>query len=130
MFVKPILSVYRRAAPPALLFVCTYALPGAQSMSPSIRGAAMNRSLGYALVLLAVDACAVRTTSWKEKPKRIAVTNEKEAGPDFLIQGEYVGSVGGEKLGAHVIARGGGRFDVNLLKGGLAGAGWDGKSKV
>jgi hypothetical protein len=66
----------------------------------------------------------------KEKPKRIAVTSEKEAGADFAVQGEYLGEVAGEKTGAHLIARGDGKFDVNLLAGGLAGAGWDGKNKL
>lgn len=66
----------------------------------------------------------------KQKPQRIAVTSAKEAGPDFAIQGEYVGEVGGEKTGAHLIARGDGKFDVNILAGGLAGAGWDGKNQL
>lgn len=64
--------------------------------------------------------------------RRAAFTDPAKAGPDFAVQGEYVGPVqqDGERTtdyGVQIIALGDGKFHAVVYRGGLPGAGWDGK---
>src|SRR6185295_8389563 len=65
--------------------------------------------------------------------KDLALDVEK-AGPDFKVQGEYVGEIttadGKKKYGAHIMALGGGTFRAVYYMGGLPGEGWDGDEKA
>jgi hypothetical protein len=76
--------------------------------------------LGLGL-LLALTANAIS----QEKKKPDVFTDPKEAGPEYLVQGEYVGSVGKDKFGVEVVAKGSGNYIVNFVPGGLRGAGGD-----
>ena len=59
------------------------------------------------------------------KQKRVFL-DPAEAGPDFLIQGEYEGPIGsGSAAGAQVVALGDGKFDIVLFAKGLPGSGAD-----
>ena len=56
--------------------------------------------------------------------KHVAFTDPEKAGPDFQVQGEYVGKIGGElPVGVQVIALGKHEFQGVFHTGGLPGAG-------
>ncbi len=65
---------------------------------------------------------------------KTAYLNEKEAGADFKVQGEYQGDViiDGQlfKFGVQVIALGDGKFTGVGYRGGLPGDGWDGSERI
>ena len=84
------------------------------------------KSSWIALSWLAIAVTAVAQD--KPNPKQ-AFLDGKEAGPDFQLQGEYVGKVGDQSFGAQVIARGTGKFEGVVYPGGLPGAGWDAEKK-
>ena len=78
----------------------------------------------FLLSLSVALCCSTAALAAAPKPKEIIDPEEAKADPDFAIQGEYVGQVDGTKVGAQVIARGNGEFDVVGYKGGLPGDGW------
>ncbi len=84
----------------------------------------VGRLVGLLLVLVFPVGSAAQ-----KKPADV-FTDPEQAGPDFKLQGEYEGDIAGEKYGAQVVALGGGKFDIYFLKGGLPGAGWDGKMRT
>jgi hypothetical protein len=73
-----------------------------------------------------VLATAWATAQRPARPEGPTYTDPKEAGPDFVTQGEYVA----DKFGVQVVALGDGKFQVVVLAGGLPGDGWDGHGRV
>jgi hypothetical protein len=61
--------------------------------------------------------------------KQMAIEVSK-AGPDYAVQGDYLGESGGKPLAAQVIALGGGSFRAVFEPGGFPGEGWDGATRV
>jgi Domain of Unknown Function (DUF1080) len=79
-----------------------------------------------AMLCTSLHAAAQEKDKKTEAKKQANVwTDPADAPIDYQIQGEYKGG----DLGAQVVARGNGKFDVYFLQGGLPGAGWDPKSK-
>jgi hypothetical protein len=92
----------------------------------------MSRWLLGAALVLGLTGLQLEGGDKKQPPKKdqnTAYTDPAKAGPDFAIQGEYEGKLKikdtEEKVGAQVVARGDGKFVLQLYQGGLPGAGWD-----
>ncbi|MGV3722486.1 MAG: 3-keto-disaccharide hydrolase [Actinomycetota bacterium] len=86
------------------------------------------------LLRIAVGAGLICGLGWAGRPCAApapeAFTDPAKAGPEYALQGEFVGTLGEKKLGAQVIALGSGAFQAAFHHGGLPGAGWDGKARV
>ncbi len=95
------------------------------------RKAGVRMAMGTILGLVAVLAIAGAALAGGQKNP--AYTDPAQAGPDFAIQGEYLGQIetdmGVLTVGVQVIALGEGKFRAVGYLGGLPGAGWDGKEK-
>lgn len=85
--------------------------------------------LSIALPLVAAPKPKAKKPPQKKmgKPGIIEVA---KAGPDFAVQGEYVGKKAGTPFGAQVIALGAGAFQAVFYEGGLPGAGWNGRARI
>jgi len=80
------------------------------------------------LFLLSLLPCGFACAAG-DRQREITDPAEAAKDPDFAVQGEYIGEglwSDGEnvKVGAQVIARGNGQFDVVATRGGLPGDGW------
>ncbi|MHC4404314.1 MAG: 3-keto-disaccharide hydrolase [Planctomycetota bacterium] len=86
----------------------------------------MARTTQFLLMTTLVSTLACSVSAAR---KEVYKPDEAKADPDFAFQGEYLGTGvlydGTEgKIGAQVIARGEGQFEIYLLAGGLPGEGW------
>jgi hypothetical protein len=87
-------------------------------------------TLALALGLLAGAAWSPAADEPKKEKGVWTDPNDPTLPPDFKIQGEYAGELGGGKLGCQVIALGNGAFQAVVYPGGLPGDGWDGQNKI
>lgn len=83
------------------------------------------------ILITAVLILFCTLTLQAERKDKTAYLTEEAAGPDYQIQGEYVGKMDDKlNIGGQVIARGNGEFEAVIYTGGLPGAGWTENVKV
>ena len=91
----------------------------------------ISRAIGQVLALGLLSAAAVFAA---DKPEKKVFLDPKQAGVDFMLQGEYSGDItttdGMSKIGVQVIALGDGKFRAVGYPGGLPGDDWSGENKV
>lgn len=77
-------------------------------------------------LLVCSGSLSQQTLAWQDHHGN-AITDVKEAGADYQIQGEYLGTSSDESttVGAQIVARGDGKFAGRFYIGGLPGKGWD-----
>jgi hypothetical protein len=89
--------------------------------------------LGFTLLAAPAQTGDKKTEKKGEKKKEVWTDASDPSLPaDFKFQGEYVGKVEADKedIGCQVIALGNSAFQAVIYKGGLPGAGWDGKERA
>ncbi len=91
-------------------------------------------SLVLPLVLLSAMVLPAGAEPNQTTPFSVAATDPAHAGPDFAVQGEYVGTAPYKgidvKYGVQIIALGDGKFHGVGYYGGLPGEGWNNKTKL
>jgi hypothetical protein len=86
-------------------------------------------------MILACCQAAAAATSGPATRAFPVFTDPQRAGPDYPVQGEYLGEVRpadgpARALAAQIVALGNGGFGGAILQGGLPGAGWDGSGRI
>lgn len=90
-----------------------------------------------------LGAGLIVTTTWAQDPKpkeaakakqpqkRIAINDPENVknDPEFQVQGEYVATMSGEKVGLNLVAQGNKQFKVKMFKGSLPGEGSSGQAE-
>jgi hypothetical protein len=90
------------------------------------------------LAIIVFHYCFLSEAAWAQARQtrgQPAIVEAGEAGPDYLLQGEYAGwklvpGRGNEFTGLQVVALGDGKFDAVEYRGGLPGNGWDRSTKA
>jgi hypothetical protein len=85
----------------------------------------MKKNFAHAMLISA----AIVLSAVAAKAKGPVITDPSKVDADYAIQGDYTGTIGQEKIGIQVIARGDGTFNAVKYPGGLPGDGWNADKK-